>query len=171
MRTYSIQINERTYTVAVEQTGEHDFKVTIDGETFNIESLANHEISTCLVQSSNDSIHTQTRILPTDKVDVWLAGAAFQATVRVIGVGGYTLATPEKREERIGGSIRAPMPGRITSILVKEGEAVETGTPLLILEAMKMQNELTSPISGLVKSIQVREGDAVKRDSLLLVVG
>jgi pyruvate carboxylase subunit B len=63
------------------------------------------------------------------------------------------------------------MPGRITSILVKEGEAVETGTPLLLLEAMKMQNELTSPMGGLVKTITVREGDAVKKDSLLLVVG
>jgi pyruvate carboxylase subunit B len=171
MRIYSIQLNERAYTVAVEQTGQHDFKVTIDGEIFNVESLSNREISTCLVQSGNDKIRAQTRILPTDKVDVWLAGAAFQAAVHVIGAGGYTLASHGRGEERVGGSIRAPMPGRITSILVKEGEAVETGTPLLILEAMKMQNELTSPTSGLVKSIHVREGDAVKKDSLLLVVG
>ena len=105
-------------------------------------------------------------------MDVWLAGAAFQAAVRVAGAGGYTLASHDRDEERLGGgSIRAPMPGRITNILVKEGEAVETGTPLLILEAMKMQNELTSPTRGLVKSIHVREGEAVKKDSLLLVVG
>jgi len=171
IRTYRIQVNERAYTVAIEQTGEHDFKVTLDGETFSVESLADHEISTCLLQSGNDTVRAQTRVLPTDKVDVWLAGAAFQAAVRVIGPGGYTLASHDKGEERVGGSILAPMPGRITSILVKEGEAVEAGTPLLILEAMKMQNELTSPTSGLVKSIHVREGDAVKKDSLLLVVG
>ena len=171
MRTYRIQLNERSYTVGVEQAGEHDFKVTLDGETFNVESLTKHEISTSLVQSGNDSIRAQTRVLSADKVDVWLAGAAFQAAVRVIGAGGYTLASHDMGEERVGGSIRAPMPGRITSILVKEGEAVETGTPLLILEAMKMQNELTSPTSGLVKSVHVREGDTVKKDSLLLVVG
>lgn len=170
MRTYRIQLNERAYTVAVEKTGEHGFKVTIDDETFNVESLAKHEISTWLVQSNQDTIRAQTRVLPTDKVDVWLAGTPFQASVRVIGAGGYTFESHDIGEEHISGTIRAPMPGRITSILVKEGEAVEIGTPLLILEAMKMQNELTSPISGKVKSIHVREGDAVKKDSQLLVV-
>jgi len=170
MRTYSIRLNERTYTVAVEQTGRHNFKVTLDGETFNVESAGNREISTWLVQSGNDAIRAQTRILPTDKVDVWLAGAALQAAVRVVGVGGYRLTSQEMGQDHVSGSIRAPMPGRITSILVKEGEAVETGSPLLILEAMKMQNELTSPTSGLVKSIHVREGDTVKKDALLLVM-
>jgi len=171
MHAYRIQLNEKAYTVAVEQTGEHDFKVTIDDETFNVESLANQEISTWLVQSGDDSIRARTRVLPADTVDVWLGGAAFQAAVRVIGAGGYTFASHDLGEGRVSGSIRAPMPGRITSILVKEGEAVETGTPLLLLEAMKMQNELTSPMGGLVKTIHVREGDAVKKDSLLLVVG
>jgi glutaconyl-CoA/methylmalonyl-CoA decarboxylase subunit gamma len=171
MRTYKIQVNERAYTVAVEQAGKHDFKVTIDGEPFTVESLAHHEVSTWLVQSGNDNVRAQTRVLPADRVDVWLAGAALQAAVRVIGSGGYTFAAHDIGEERVSGSIRAPMPGRITNILVKEGEAVETGTPLLILEAMKMQNELTSPTNGVVKSIHVREGDAVKKDTLLLVVG
>jgi biotin carboxyl carrier protein len=62
------------------------------------------------------------------------------------------------------------MPGRITSILIREGESVDLGTPLLILEAMKMQNELTSPTAGHVKSIHVQEGATVKKDSLLIVV-
>ena len=171
MHTYRIQLNERAYTVAVEQTGEHNYTMIINGETFNVESLANQEISTWLVQSGDDTIRAKTRVLPTDKVDIWLAGAAFQSAVRAIGAGGYTFASHDLGEERVSGSIRAPMPGRITSILVKEGEAVETGTPLLLLEAMEMQNELTSPMGGLVKTITVREGDAVKKDSLLLVVG
>jgi biotin carboxyl carrier protein len=171
MRTYRIQLNERAYTVAVEQTGEHGFKVTVDGETFNVESLAKHEISTWLVQSDKGTIRAQTRVLHTDKADVWLAGTPFQASIRAIGAGGYTFESHDAGEEHISGSIRAPMPGRITSVLVKEGEPVESGTPLLILEAMKMQNELTSPLSGKVESIHVHEGDAVKKDWLLLVVG
>ena len=170
MRTYRIQLNERAYTVAVEEQGEHGFKVTIDDETFNVESLAKHEISTWLVRSDKDSIHAQTRVLPTDKVDVWLAGTPFHASIRTIGAGGYAFESHDIGEEHASGNIRAPMPGRVTSILVKEGEAVETGTPLLILEAMKMQNDLTSPISGKVESIHIREGDSVKKDSLLLVV-
>jgi biotin carboxyl carrier protein len=62
------------------------------------------------------------------------------------------------------------MPGRITSILVREGELVSEGSPLLILEAMKMQNEITSPIPGRVKSVLVREGATVKKDATLIIV-
>ncbi|MGA2971567.1 MAG: biotin/lipoyl-containing protein [Candidatus Bathyarchaeia archaeon] len=170
MRTYRIQLNERAYTASVEQTGEDVFKVTIDGEVFESESLRRDSISTWLVRSTNDEIRAQTRVLPADKVDVWLAGTPFQASVQVVGTGGYAIPTPGIGEQRISGDIRAPMPGRITSILIREGESVDLGTPLLILEAMKMQNELTSPTAGHVKSIHVQEGATVKKDSLLIVV-
>lgn len=63
------------------------------------------------------------------------------------------------------------MPGRVTSILVKEADYVELGSPLLILEAMKMQNEISSPIAGRIRSIGVREGETVKKDALLMEIG
>ena len=170
MRTYRIQLNERAYTVSVEQTGANAFKVAVDDEPFEVESLTKDEISTWLVQSGKDSIRAHSRVLPADKVAVWLAGTPFEAAVEVVGPGGYTIASRGKAEERVSADIRAPMPGRVTSILVKEGESVEIGAPLLILEAMKMQNELTSPTGGLVRSIHVQEGAAVKKDSLLIVV-
>lgn len=62
------------------------------------------------------------------------------------------------------------MPGRITSILVKPGEEVSVGTPLVILEAMKMQNEIVSHKAGHVTSIKVQEGDTVKKDDVLLQI-
>jgi biotin carboxyl carrier protein len=62
------------------------------------------------------------------------------------------------------------MPGRITSILVKEGEQVREGAALIILEAMKMQNEITSPANGKVKTIFVREGETVKKESALVLI-
>ena len=62
------------------------------------------------------------------------------------------------------------MPGRITSILVKPGEEVSAGTPLVILEAMKMQNEIVSHKAGRVTSIKVQEGDTVKKDDVLLQI-
>jgi len=58
-----------------------------------------------------------------------------------------------------------------SSILVKEADHVEVGSPLLILEAMKMQNEISSSIAGQVKSIGVREGETVKKDALLMEIG
>ena len=136
---------------------------------FESESVTNDEISAWIVRSGKDAVHAQAKFLQGDKVDVWLAGMPFPASVQVVGIAGYTHAPEKPLEKRVGGEIRALMPGRITSILVKE-ESVDVGTPLLILEAMKMQNEIASPIAGRVKSIRVQEGATVKKDSLLVVV-
>jgi biotin carboxyl carrier protein len=86
-----------------------------------------------------------------------------------MGVGGYSLPS-EVGGKTSAGQIRALMPGRITSILVKQGDHVKEGTPVLILEAMKMQNEIISPTSGKIRSIFVREGETVKRDSALIFI-
>ncbi len=170
LRTYRIQVNERTYTVSVEQTGENKFRATLDGEVFTSEAVTDGEISTWIVRSDKDTVRAESKIPQLDKVDVWLVGTPFPASVQAVGIAGYTLAPEKPLEKRVGGEIRALMPGRITSILVKTGESVEVGTPLLILEAMKMQNEISSPIAGRVKLIGVQEGETAKKDMILVVV-
>ncbi|MGD0176626.1 MAG: biotin/lipoyl-containing protein [Candidatus Bathyarchaeia archaeon] len=170
MRTYRVQINGREYTTSVDQKGDGTFQVTVDGEVFESEPLTKGNISTWRVRSAEDSINAQTRVLPTDKVDVWLAGTPFQASVQAIGAGGYTIPTQGIGRSHLSGDICAPMPGRITSILVKEGESVDVGTPLLILEAMKMQNEIVSPVAGKVKSILIEEGVVIKKEAVLVIV-
>jgi len=70
----------------------------------------------------------------------------------------------------LGGQIRALMPGRITSVLVKEQEEVKEGMALLILEAMKMQNEITAPNAGKVKHVFVHEGETVKKGAVLVSI-
>jgi biotin carboxyl carrier protein len=64
--------------------------------------------------------------------------------------------------------IEAFIPGTIQQIMVKEGQEVRTGTPLLILEAMKMRNEVLSPLHGVVKKIHVKVGEMVPKSHLLL---
>lgn len=64
--------------------------------------------------------------------------------------------------------IKAPMPGLILEINVKVGQKVNEDDPLLILEAMKMENVLTSPRNGIIKSISVSKGDAVDKNQLLI---
>ncbi len=64
--------------------------------------------------------------------------------------------------------ITAPMPGKILDIYVKEGDQVELGTVVAVLEAMKMENELTSTVSGVVKKVAVTNGEVVTRDALLI---
>ena len=64
--------------------------------------------------------------------------------------------------------VRALIPGTIQKILISEGDQVSAGSPLLILEAMKMRNEVRSPVQGIIKKIHVTEGEQVPKDHLLV---
>ena len=70
-----------------------------------------------------------------------------------------------------GTTVEAPMPGMIIRFEVDEGEEVNEGDPLLILEAMKMENSINAPASGKVKEIRFKEGDSVKKGDVLVVIG
>jgi len=65
-------------------------------------------------------------------------------------------------------SLKAPMPGKIIDVLVREGSIVLRGEPLMILEAMKMQNEIQSPVNGHVISIHAKPNSNVMKDDLLI---
>ena len=67
----------------------------------------------------------------------------------------------DRKRERGGGELKSVMPGVVIKLLVREGDAVARGQPLLILEAMKMQNEIVAPAAGRVTALFVREGQAV----------
>lgn len=67
-------------------------------------------------------------------------------------------------------SVKAPMPGRIIDVLVREGSDVLRGEPVVILEAMKMQNEIQSPVNGKVISIQAKTNSNVMKDDVLVEI-
>jgi pyruvate carboxylase subunit B len=62
------------------------------------------------------------------------------------------------------------MPGKVIAVLVAEGDSVEKGQGLAIVEAMKMENEVHSPIAGVVKEIRVKPGDTVEGGAVLVIV-
>lgn len=66
--------------------------------------------------------------------------------------------------------ILAPMPGKIVRVLVEVGSQIEKGKGVIIVEAMKMQNEMKSPIEGWVKSVNVKAGDTVNAGDVLAIV-
>jgi biotin carboxyl carrier protein len=66
--------------------------------------------------------------------------------------------------------LKAKMPSKVESIAVAVGDVVKAGTPVAVLEAMKMKNPLVCPIDGTVKSIAVAVGDRVKPGALILVI-
>jgi acetyl/propionyl-CoA carboxylase alpha subunit len=77
-----------------------------------------------------------------------------------------TLTRPESGD----GRVKAPIPGLIARVLVEVGQTVESGDPLIVLEAMKMENEIRAPRSGKVVSIRTKPGASVLRNDVLAEV-
>jgi biotin carboxyl carrier protein len=77
---------------------------------------------------------------------------------------------PESSAEAGPARILAPMPGRIVRILVKPGDVATAGQPLVVVEAMKMENELRAPRSGVVTEIRVDEGMSIEANTVLIVL-
>jgi biotin carboxyl carrier protein len=69
------------------------------------------------------------------------------------------------------GLVNSPMPGKVVKVLVKEGDDVEPGRPLVVVEAMKMENELVAEIAGAVQKVYVQPGDAVEGGARLVLIG
>lgn len=68
------------------------------------------------------------------------------------------------------GDVFAPMPGKILELLIDEGDHVSAGASLLVLEAMKMENELKAPVDGIVKSLHVSKNESVEKNQKLLEI-
>lgn len=82
-----------------------------------------------------------------------------------------TVKTSKPAEPKGAGAIKSPLPGVILEIHVKEGDTVKIGQKLLVLEAMKMENNINSDKDGVVSSIKVSKGDNVMEGDILLVIG
>lgn len=70
-----------------------------------------------------------------------------------------------------GTKVNAPMPGTILDIKVNVGDAVKEGQPIIILEAMKMENDIVAPCDGTVNVIAVKKGDSVDTNQLVATIG
>lgn len=80
-------------------------------------------------------------------------------------------AAPSTASPRPDGSVvLPPMPGRVVEVRVHDGEAVQKGTVLLVLEAMKMRNEIVAPSAGVVRDLRVREGTNVRAREAMMVI-
>ena len=107
-------------------------------------------------------------------------GAGVGASEVRVGRTSYqvSLADPKRlRGARVAGhrdtgraQVVAPMPGKVVRVLVEQGEAIETGQPVVVVEAMKMQNELKSPKAGTVVELHARVGETVNSGTVLAVI-
>ncbi len=85
--------------------------------------------------------------------------------------GEGTKMTSSPSEVRSVGCVKAPLPGQIIKVSVKEGDEVKAGDTVILMEAMKMQNAITAPTPGTVQQILVKEGDSVLEGQDLIKIG
>lgn len=109
------------------------------------------------------------------KYRVNVNGSVYEIEVEEIqapaGAASAPAAAPAASAPAGGEQIKAPMPGNILDVRVQAGSRVKKGDVLVILEAMKMENEIMAPQDGTVKSVHVRKGDTVETQALLCTLG
>lgn len=110
----------------------------------------------------------------------YLAHIARGSGGRVLTLGGrdYRVAGGEEDEGAGGsrgsghgdGTVQSPMPGSVVAVNVEEGQKVKAGQALVVIESMKMQNEITSPVAGRIAKVSCKPGDQVNFGDVLVVV-
>jgi len=100
-------------------------------------------------------------------------GATFRAggtTSTAAGAAAAAKGAAKAAADASAEGVRAPMPGKVLEVFVEAGDKVDAGDVVLILEAMKMENELKSPRKGTIKAVNVKKGDPVAGQQLLVVL-
>ena len=169
-----VEVNGRTRIVSVEPmaSGSGRFRVTIDGRTREVDarSVDAWTLSLIVLDAAGGASH-----------EVGLVDSGVPGELIVQTREGPLRAVVKGRKAQRGRSadsagpsgeqrVVAPMPGKVVRVLVAQGAAVQARQGLVVIEAMKMENELTSPTAGRVKAIAVEEGMSVERGRLLVVI-
>jgi biotin carboxyl carrier protein len=168
--TFEVEVNGRQRTVAVERAGGDRLRVTIDGRAriVDVARLAAGGLS--LVPDGGGPSR-----------DVTLASGRGPGET-IVRVRGRTVAVVvngrrsrrhvvQAAAERAGPQrIVAPMSGRVVRLLAAPGDEVKARQPLVVVEAMKMENELASPKTGRVREVSVAEGMSVEAGRVLVVI-
>lgn len=108
------------------------------------------------------------------KYRVNVNGTAYEVTVELLEEGQApapkTAAAPEAPAGS-GEQVKSPMPGTILSVNVQNGASVKKGQVLMVLEAMKMENEIMAPCDGKISDLTVQKGSSVESGALLCIIG
>jgi len=162
--SYVATIGERDATITVEELGGANYKVAIDGVEHVVDA---HQVAGRLwsVLYRDASFVVDVTRLPSEEYEVLIQGDCHK----------FTLMNEQRRAMiRAGGKgsamLTSPMPGKVVKLLVKEGQEVAAGQGVIVVEAMKMENELKSAVAGKVKEIFVEEGQVVESGAKLLLV-
>lgn len=132
------------------------YVVTVNGERYEVEVERVDGKSSSLSRKQMER-GVKTRVETEPVVSAAPAAAPVAAAPAAANAGG-------------GSAVISPMPGVILDIKVKEGDSVSEGQAVIILEAMKMENEIVSEFTGTVSAIRVKKGDTVDTDAVLVEI-
>lgn len=162
---YFATVNGKDYTIEIDA----EDKVLVDGQAHQIDFQQLTETGTLSLLLDNHSLEA----IVNSRDDAWevlLHGDLY--TVYVQDERSYRLSQARGTlADEMGESIlRSPMPGVILEVLVEPGDHVAKGDKVVILESMKMENELRASRDGVVRRVQVTKGDSVEKNQPLLII-
>jgi biotin carboxyl carrier protein len=153
--------------LTVEPLGDGRYAVTLDGTKHQIEALGlPHGAVSMLVDGDSHAVEFEEK---GDEVAVLLKGQLTLVDIvdeRRARMREATAAFTVEGKQ----TITSPMPGKIVKVFVKVGDAVTEGQPVVVVEAMKMENELKAPKAGKVLEVTAAEGSTVENGAKLLVI-
>lgn len=160
-----IRINKNTTIDLKQENGQ----TIIDGKpvSIDIKSLDNNRFH---ILNNNKSFNAELIKfdLQTKKIQIKVNQELFEIEIKEkLDILLEAMGMDTSKELKIE-DIKAPMPGLIIDIKVEKGQAIEQGDPIIILEAMKMENIVKSPQKGIIKSIQVKKGQTVEKNQILI---
>jgi biotin carboxyl carrier protein len=160
---YLATIGDRTFDIEINAEGQ----ILADGQLLAVDfqSVADQPVYSLLLDGESFEANVSSA---DQNIEVLLRGHLFVVTVEDERQRRLRESTSGALVQEGEYSLTAPMPGLVVAIPVEEGQAVEHGQNLVILESMKMQNELKAPRAGTVGRIRVRTGDNVEQNQTLL---
>jgi biotin carboxyl carrier protein len=169
--TFDIDVNGRSWMVSVERTAAGRYRVVVDGRPHEVDAARVGSFGLSLLLDGTSGVSREVEVAPAGgpgEMLVRIDGRIVAATVNGRRTGraaadGGTLARGVQ-------SVVAPMPGRVVRVLVAAGDAVTARQPLVVVEAMKMENELRSPKAGRVRDVAVAAGASVGAGRVLIVI-
>jgi biotin carboxyl carrier protein len=162
---YHVTIRNRVYVIDVEGGS-----VAIDGERLDAHSAAIPGTPLLHLLLGKDSWTVACQRLEGRRWALGAAGERFDVEVQDDRAKQIEALTGQGRKPAGGGVVKAPMPGLVVRVEVREGASVEAGEGLVVVEAMKMENELRATHKGVVERVHVKAGDRVEKGAELVTL-
>jgi acetyl/propionyl-CoA carboxylase alpha subunit len=166
---YYVTIEDRVVDIDLDDTAE-GWTATIEGRTYGLDLVATAGDSLFSLIVDNASHELLVEDVP-GGIEILVGGELFHIVVQ--DEWERRLANIQRKTSAETGEtiVKAPMPGAVVGVAVAAGDVVKRGQGLVVLSAMKMENEIRSPREGTIVSVHVAEGDKVEQNADLVTIG